>query len=173
MKAIYRLCFLMIVPLLFSSGCYYYHSQIRPAEYNNLKSAHDERRVFILHYSDSVWLLSNVQVFQRDQDITGVVQVLPSNRNHFRLNKQGKDVRLRKGNLDPESELHLYVSKIKIGDSGFVRIPLSDIVKTEIYTINTSKTTATHVLAIGGAVLAVTGIVFAIMWQSSWTWQMD
>ena len=158
---------------MFSTGCYYYHSEIRSTDYNHLKSAHDDRRVFILHHNDSVWLLSNVLVYQQDQDITGVVQELPSNRNYFRLNNEGKDVRLRKGNLDPEPELHLYVSKLKIGDHGFVRIPITDIVKTEGYTINKSKTVSTHVLATGGAVVAVIGVVFAIAWQSTWTWQMD
>jgi hypothetical protein len=173
MKTTNRWCIMFVIPMLLSSGCYYYRSEMRSTDYSLLKSAHAEHRIFILHQNDSVWLLENVLVFEKDQDITGILQALPSNRRHYLLNREGKNVRLRKRNLDPDSELHLYVSNLKTGDNGFVRIPLADIVKTEVYTINKSKTAATHVLAIGGAVLALTGVVFAIAWQSAFHFSLQ
>jgi hypothetical protein len=155
---------LLIFPILAISSCYlhYFKTDTRKTvDQDLLQNLQSMNKYFIIHQKDGAFALTNVTV--KDNVISADKSVIPPEHNLFMNPDTAKTNRVQKS--DKENvlmEVHLYTDKTKAEENHF-SLPLSDINRVDVYTVDKKATTRSAVLSTVGISVTATVALLAIL----------
>ena len=175
MKIIKPVLFPIIILGSLQSCMFFYKVQtVHNITYHEIRQYDSLNKYIILHQEDTAWLLS---VIEYDKNrIIGKISLLPHDHMKYKTTDPKKANRYIKGDKNikskkpPETvvldEVHIYINDTLIinhSNDDIVNIPLSGIIKVEIYQKAKGKTTLSWIIPIAGGII-LTGGLIAIIW---------
>jgi hypothetical protein len=155
-------------------GCFqhYYKTQTRTqVDAAVVDSLQRQNRYFILHLSDSIVGLANIQV--KDDTLHGIVEVLPSIHSRNLSPEGQKGNRIKKSDeANAYTEVHLYAGQNHDKANVNLALPLSSISRLDVYAEDRKTTSTSRTLSLIGIALAAGTAAFVVIvgtWDlSSW-----
>jgi len=146
-------------------GCKSYFKVTTPPEVSSetVGGLKDAGKTFIIHFDQQKWVLSNAQV--QNNIVTGKLTEynMPPTFKPVRSNRPNRY--LTRPALNQRfllNEVHLYLSALPVHDNIQVSIPLSSVVKIEIYDKDKGATIGSYILGSAGIAAGVL-LVFSLV----------
>ena len=144
-------------------GCYYYKVKVVKSGYSNMKEIKDARRYIILHHEGRAWHFNNIQI--KNNNIEGDLEPLPYNRMKYKTTSPRYSNRYKPKEKYVLDEAHLYLEDPEFNVTSYkssnVSIPLTSIVRIELYDPDSGNTTASWDNTVTGCAIATAGIGIA------------
>lgn len=158
---------LLVFPAIVISSCYQHYFRTKTQQTLNqdlLQNLQSMNKYFIIHFKDGAYALNNMSV--QNNIINAEKTSIPDKHGLFMNPDTAKTNRLKK--TDKKNvlmEVHLYTDNLKTEDN-HLSLPMSDIKRADIYTLDKKATTTNHVVSTIGIVIlslpVISFIIFAI-----------
>jgi hypothetical protein len=157
--------FMLFAFLNLLTGCHYYKvNRIQPVN-NKAIDQVQLNKYIILHQGNEAWHLSNVSLNNDRNELIGTIEKLPLDHQYYMKTKVPGANRYKPSEGNPTIEVHIYTVEHAVKNGIQFIIPLSAIVKIDIYEPDKGSTTASFILGgigIVAGVMVIIGIIVAL-----------
>ncbi|MCH6232382.1 hypothetical protein [Cognataquiflexum rubidum] len=157
---------ILIFGFLMSVGCNYYKPIPKSASATPETKASQidslNQKTFIVHSSQGIFLMRNMQINKERQELEATLDVVPPQHQTYINDIDGK-FRYKSSAPAVLHEVHIYTDMDEIGEVGTnVVIPLSDISKIELIERDKGRSDGNTVLAVIGITIGTLALISAI-----------